>query len=77
MQRAPKKASVLAIDRGTETTYAWVGEFVAIMAQAVPGTGRYHYRLDRQPTSSLLKKESFPVLRTESLPDHQHGNWYQ
>ena len=32
MQKAPK-GSVLVIDRGTETTYAWVGEFVAIMAQ--------------------------------------------
>lgn len=65
MQKAPK-GSVLVIDRGTETTYAWVGEFVAIMAQQCGMAGII---IDGPATDKLaLKKGSFPVFCTGFSP---------
>lgn len=54
------------IDRGTETTYAWVGEFVAIMAQQCGMAGII---IDGPATDKLaLKKGNFPVFCTGFSP---------
>ncbi len=62
------------IDRGTETTYAWVGEFVAIMAQQCGMAGII---IDGPATDKLALKRKLSGILHRFLPDYQHGNWYQ
>lgn len=65
LQKAPK-GSVIVIDKGSDTTYACVGEFLAEMAK---GCGMAGIVIDGPATDKLaLKKSNFPVFCTGFSP---------